>query len=165
MSAKVILICGKVASGKTTYARLLANQNKSTILLSTDELMLPLFGQNPGANHHALLAKVENYLLGKSLELISVDINVILDWGFWTKERREQISDFFAKRGICYEWHYMDTCDKTLYSNLEKRNSDIENGCVTAYHFDNELAAKFWDMFDVPSKDEIDVWVGRDYRS
>jgi len=42
--SKVILICGKICSGKTTYAKNIA-QNMNAIILSVDELMLSLFGQ------------------------------------------------------------------------------------------------------------------------
>jgi len=157
---KVILVCGKIASGKTTYARKLAT-SLPAILLSTDEIMLPLFGQNPGANYHVLLAKVESYVLKKALKIIQLDMNVVLDWGFGTRERRQKVSAFFEERDIKYEWHYMDTSSETLRRNLNKRNGEIESGNTASYHFDFEIASKFWDMFEVPTKDEIDVWVTR----
>lgn len=41
--AKVILICGKICSGKSTYAEQLRVQNNA-VVLSTDEITLALFG-------------------------------------------------------------------------------------------------------------------------
>ena len=45
--AKVILTCGKLGCGKTTYAKRLCAE-RGAVLLSADELMLALFGQDAG---------------------------------------------------------------------------------------------------------------------
>lgn len=49
--AKVFLICGKICSGKSTYAEQLRVKNKTAILLSVDEIMLSIFGQYIGERH------------------------------------------------------------------------------------------------------------------
>ena len=48
--AKIFLMCGKICSGKTTYARKLREQNKA-VILSADEIMLALFGSDAGDKH------------------------------------------------------------------------------------------------------------------
>ena len=48
--AKVYLICGKICSGKTTYAEKLCAENDA-VLLSVDEMTLTVFGQNCGEKH------------------------------------------------------------------------------------------------------------------
>ena len=52
---EVILLCGKICSGKTTYAQRLRTE-KNAVILSCDELMLTLFPQGAG-EHHDLLAQ------------------------------------------------------------------------------------------------------------
>lgn len=42
-TAKVILICGKRCSGKSTYAERLRDKNNA-VILSVDEIMLGVFG-------------------------------------------------------------------------------------------------------------------------
>lgn len=84
--AKCIMICGRICSGKSTYAMSLWKENDA-IILSIDELMLSLFGKDVGEQHDAYVAKTEKYLLEKSLQIIEVGVNVIFDWGFWTKEK------------------------------------------------------------------------------
>ena len=42
---------------------------------------------------------------------------------------------------------------------MNKRNREIEDGKSVFYYFDDDLANEFWGMFEVPSRDEIDVWV------
>ena len=76
--AKIILICGKICSGKTTYAKRLAAEHKAA-LLSVDEITLAMFGQHIGDKRDEMVERAENYLYKKSLELIAIDINVIFD--------------------------------------------------------------------------------------
>ena len=155
--SKVILICGKICSGKTTYAKEIA-KNINAVILSVDELMLSLFGQHLGEKHDEMVEKTENYLYKKSVELISNDINVILDWGFWTKKERLFATKYYANMGIKPEWHYIEIDDVTWKKFLEKRNKEIVNNEQEFYYIDDNIAKKFWNMFEEPKPDEVDVW-------
>lgn len=154
--AKVILICGKICSGKSTYAEQLRVQNNA-VLLSTDEITLALFGQHCGDNHDAYVERTQNYLFNKSLELIEVGINVILDWGFWLKEERDYAREFYNSRNTECEFHYIDISDETWKARLKKRNSEVIAETTSAYYIDDNLAEKFAAIFEVPREDEIDV--------
>ena len=124
LMAKVYLICGKICSGKSTYAEQLRVQNNA-VLLSTDEITLALFGQHCGDKHDDYVERTQNYLFNKSLELIEVGINVILDWGFWLKEERDYAREFYNSRNIECEFHYIDINDETWQARLHKRNSEV----------------------------------------
>ncbi len=45
--AKVILICGKIASGKSYYANQIKNKERA-VILNTDELTYSLFNNEQG---------------------------------------------------------------------------------------------------------------------
>ena len=154
--AKVILICGKICCGKTTYAQKIRNENNA-VLLSVDEITLALFGQHCGDKHDEYVERTEKYLLNKSMELISKDINVVLDWGFWTKSERESAKGFYKSRNIECEFHYIDISDETWKYRLNKRNSAVLVNETSAYYVDDNLAAKSASIFEVPSEDEFDV--------
>ena len=154
--AKVILICGKICSGKSTYAEQLRVQNNA-VLLSTDEITLALFGQHCGDKHDDYVERTQNYLFNKSLELIEVGINVILDWGFWLKEERDYAREFYNSRNIECDFHYIDISDETWKARLKKRNSEVLAETTSAYYIDDNLAAKFASIFEVPNTDEINV--------
>lgn len=154
--AKVYLICGKICSGKSTYAEQLRVQNHA-VLLSTDEITLALFGQHCGDKHDDYVEKTQNYLFNKSLELIEVGINVILDWGFWMKEERDYAREFYKSRNIECEFHYINISDETWNARLKKRNNAILAGTTSAYYIDDNLAEKFAAIFEVPCKEEFDV--------
>ena len=155
--AKIILICGKICSGKTTYAKTLIKKMPA-VLLSNDEITFILFGSHGGKNHGEVSERTQKYLFQKSLEIIESGINVVLEWGFITQAERLETSEFYKKHSIEYEWHYMDTPDDILIKNLDKRNQEILKGNSTAHYFDYDFAKKYWDMFEVPAKNEIDVW-------
>ena len=154
--AKVFLICGKICCGKTKYAQKLRNENNA-VLLSVDEIMLALFGQHCGDKHDEYVERTEKCLLNKSLELIENNINVVLDWGFWTKAERKAVKEFYKSRNIECELHYIDISEEVWKSRLRKRNNDVLANETSAYYVDDNLAAKFASIFEVPSEDEINV--------
>lgn len=157
--AKVIMTCGKICSGKSTYSERLRKENKA-VVLSVDEITLALFEQNIGENHDEYVEKLEKYLFEKSLHIISVGVNVILDWGFWTKAERDYAREFYGTRDIRYEFHYMDISQDTWHMRLDKRNKAILAGEVKAYYVDENLQEKVEALFEKPDKKEIDVWIG-----
>lgn len=156
--AKCIMICGRICSGKTTYAESLRKEH-CAVILSIDEIMLSLFGKDAGEHHDEYVAKTERYLLQKSLAIIEVGVNVIFDWGFWTKEKRDFVKNFYREHGVDYEFHYLDIGDTEWKKRLEKRNAEIEAGKSDAYYVDNGLAAKFNSVFEKPDRGEIDLWI------
>lgn len=153
---KVFLICGKICCGKTTYANKICAENNA-VLLSVDEITLALFGQHCGDKHNEYVERTQKYLFNKSLELIEVGINVILDWGFWMKEERDFAREFYNSRNIECEFHYINISDETWQARLKKRNSEVLSEITSAYYIDDNLAEKFASIFEVPSKDEKDV--------
>ena len=156
--AKVILICGKLCCGKTTYAAQLRSQNNA-VLLSIDEVMLTIFGQYAGDRHDEYAERTKKYLFAKSLEILETDTPVILDWGFWRKAERDFTRTFYISRNIPCEFHYIDIADETWKARIAKRNAAVLAGEADAYFVDDNLAAKFEGRFEMPSRDEIDVWV------
>ena len=101
---KVTLICGRICCGKSTYAEKLRIRD-GAVVLSIDEIMLAMFGQYVGDMHDEYVARTEKYLFGKSLELIETGIDVILDWGFWTRDERAYAREFYSSSGIEHEFH------------------------------------------------------------
>ena len=157
MNAKVILICGKICSGKSFYAESLRKE-RGAVILSVDEITLSLFGQHIGEKHDEICERTQKYLFEKSIEIVEVGTEVILDWGFWQREDREYAREFYKSRGVSCEFHYVYVSDKVWKKNLSERNAAVSAGKTAAYFVDGSLAAKFERMFEVPDKSEMDVW-------
>lgn len=156
--AKATLICGKLCSGKTTYAEKLRKET-GAVLLSIDEIMLALFGLYAGDRHDEYAERTKRLLYDKSIEILETGADVILDWGFWKKEERIAAKAFYAARKIPCAFHYLDVSDGVWKERVEKRNREVAAGRLLAYPVDENLAAKFESRFEAPGREEIDVWI------
>lgn len=156
--AKVFMICGKLCSGKSTYAERLRKKHRA-VILSVDEIMLTIFGQNAGEKHDDYLKKTQEYLYRKSLDILGRDIRIILDWGFPAKKERDFAKNFYRAKNIPFEFHYIDIHDAEWHNRIEKRNQDVLAGKANAYYVVDELIAKLDSVFEKPDRTEIDVWI------
>ena len=154
--AKVIMTCGRICSGKSTYTEQLRIKNKA-VVLSVDEITLALFEHDVGEKHDEYVEKAERYLFDKSVEIIETGIDVILDWGFWTKAERDFAREFYRSKNIENEFHYINISNEEWKKRIEKRNSLISQGKISAYYVDEGLMKKVDVIFEAPSDDEVDL--------
>lgn len=161
--AKIILICGKICCGKTYYARQL-QEGTGSVILSMDEATFDLIQNEQGEYYDAFVRRLGGYLRKKACEICKAGANVILEWGFWSKQDRAAMSGYLTANGVPFEWHYLDIADDLWQQRIEMRNKQVatENGGADFY-VDAGLLEKLCAMFEAPDKEEIDVWqsVGR----
>ena len=154
--AVIYLICGKICSGKTYYAKELANE-KNALILSCDELSR-IIDRNISIDsdkYDIIAGELQSYLLRRAADISNHGVDVILDWGFWTEGDRTAASSFLAEHGSLHEWHYLDISDECLKENIEKRNSHPSD---SDYFVDDGLLEKCLSRFEVPDKGSVDVW-------
>lgn len=156
--ADIILLCGKVCSGKTHYANNI-KQRYNAVILSCDELMLDLFEEQLGSKHNVTLNKVKQYLYQLADQIVLTDTYVILDFGFWTLSERQHIKQYYAERGITTELHYVSVQPEVWMYNMEQRNRSLHHAKVKSYFIDENMIQLFSDAFEEPDRDEIDVLV------
>lgn len=155
---KAYLICGKICSGKSYYAKSL-KEKYNAVILSTDEATFDLINNDQGEFYNIFAARVNRYLMKKTVEICKAGANVILDWGFWTAQNRVDISEYFNANEISYEWHYIDVSDEVWNRNICERNKRIEEGNGGSdFYVDEGLLKKLLSMFEAPKADEIDIW-------
>lgn len=155
---KVILICGKICSGKSYYAKQL-KAKYNAVILSTDEATSDLINNVQGEFYNIFAARVNLYLRKKAVEISRAGANVILDWGFWTREGRNKIFEYLKSYDILYEWHYIDIDDELWQKNIEERNKRIlEGNGGSDFYVDEGLLKKLFSMFEVPENNEINIW-------
>lgn len=155
--AKVIAIVGKICSGKTYYAKQLKDKEKA-VILSTDEATFDLIENEQGEFYNIFSERVTKYLRKKAVEIVSVGCNVILDWGFWTKSERKQVTDYFSCYGIDVEWHYIYVEQSRWERLIEERNKRIKSGNGGSdFYLDEGLMKKLLSKFEEPTEEEIDV--------
>lgn len=156
--AKIILLCGKVCSGKSTYANEIKKKNKA-VILSCDELMLALFDEQLGDDHKIILQNVKSYLYKLAEQIINANTNVILDFGFWTLSERQKIKLYFANKGIKTELHYLKISQDKWLQLIEKRNESLCIDKGQSYYIDENMKCILSKRFEEPSNEEISVLI------
>ena len=154
---KAILICGKICSGKSFYTETL-RRKLSAAVLSCDEITLSVFDGNLGDKHDEICNRIHGYLFGKSVELLEIGVNIILEWGFWSRADRDFARQFYESRGYECEFHYIVISDDDWQRNIDKRNKEVAEGKTSAYYLDDGLLEKLERLFEAPDESEIDVW-------
>jgi predicted kinase len=144
---------GLPCSGKTTLAQKLEHELPA-LRLNLDEWHIRLFGQDAeepehDARHSLIEASLWN-IAGRALEL---GTNVILDYGFWAREEREDYRLRAKQLGAGSEVHYLDVPEDELLKRLEKRNSQLSQESFLI----SEEAMKPWiAFFQKPTPDELE---------
>lgn len=151
---KVLIMCGKICSGKSTYAEKLKLENKA-VILSVDELTLALFENQAGEKLDFYVEKLKEYFLKKSLDIVEAGADVILDWGFWTKKERDYAREFYDSRNISYQFYYMNVGIDEWKKRISKRNQEIKSEQLEAYPIDKGLLSKVERMFEEPDRKEL----------
>jgi predicted kinase len=148
-----VLLVGKIACGKTTFARKIEKQI-GTIFLSLDELQLDVFGNCPTReqldNSYAGCFEYQKRL---ALKLVKNGLDVYLDWGFWKKESRLEVRQFFAINGINVEQYYFDISLSIRHQRNQNRNLSDDEHSFKIEAKDVELFDSF---FEVPEASEND---------
>ena len=157
--AKVIMTCGRICCGKSTYARRLRDE-RGGVILSIDDLMLALFPEGAGEMHDCYACQTESYLLDLSLEILRGGTDVILDWGLWTREQRDRLREFYRAHNFPCEIHYLRISDDEWQRRIRQRNGSRTDG--SSYYVDEGLLDKVESLFEEPAEDEIDLIVGED---
>lgn len=156
--AKVIMTCGKICSGKSTYAEKLRKEY-GAVVLSIDELMTAVLGRELGDMHDEYVRRCEQYLYKKAVEIALSGTNVILDWGFWKKAQREYAREYFRQQGTDCEFHYIAVSDDEWKKRIASRNAEAVSGRSDVYFIDDGLLSKFLTLFEEPDRQEMDIWI------
>jgi predicted kinase len=116
---------GLPCSGKTSLARKLENE-RSALRLTPDEWQLRLFGQDAEEpEHDARHTLIEALLWELASRALMLGTNVILDFGFWAREEREDYRSRAKQLGASSEVHFLDVPGDELLRRLVRRNRNF----------------------------------------
>lgn len=151
--ATLHLMVGLPCSGKTTLAQKLEH-DLLALRLTLDEWHIPLFGQDAEEpEHDARHILIEALLWNIASRALELGTNVILDYGFWAQEEREDYRLRAKQLEASSEVHYLDVPEDELLRRLEKRNSRPSHESFLI----SEEAMKPWiAFFQKPTLDELE---------
>lgn len=143
---------GLPCSGKSTLARKLEHEH-SALRLTPDEWQIRLFGQDAEApEHHTRHTLIETLQWEVASRALVLGINVILDYGFWAREEREDFRARAKQLGARSEVHFLDVPEHELLRRLAQRNAQ---GSPLAFHIPEEMMRPWIAFFQKPTPDEL----------
>lgn len=154
---KVIIVCGKICSGKSYYSNSIKDF-LNAVIISPDEATYELINNEQGEFYNVFSERLNKYLTKKVGEIAQAGANVIFERGLWSKEDRKNIREYYKNKGIECEIHYVCVDDDTWKQNIIERNNRIDEGKGGSdFYLDEGLLKKLKSKWEEPNKEEIDV--------
>ena len=123
------LLCGKMAAGKSTLARLLA-QRQNAVLIAQDELVEALY---PGvivdiASFMECSKRLKVALSPHIRTLLQKGLSVVLDFPGNTPAQRSWFRELLEGTEIDHELHFIDVSDEVCKVQLKERSKELPAG-------------------------------------
>ena len=155
--ATVYMVCGQVASGKSTLAARLARQG--AMVLSCDELMLTMFDHCLGERQREMESRALRFLEEQAAALWTLGVDSVLDHGFWYRDEREAARAYFQERGIPVVLYHVSAPSETRQARLEKSNEHLRQSSRREYIVNDEMRRRFDAWFEPPLPSEMAIAV------
>lgn len=148
----LIFLCGKMAAGKSTLARELA-EHRNAILLVQDEFLehlfpgeitdIPRFVERSSRLRHALTPHI--------CAILSKGISVVLDFPGNTRAQRAWFRELLERAHVEHELHFIDASDVVCKRQLRERSRHLPGGTPWTTDAAFETVTVY---FQPPSADE-----------
>ena len=149
---KLLFLCGKMAAGKSTLSKVLA-EREDAVLLVLDEFLDQLF---PGeivdiAAFVTYSTRIRDALAPHICSLLSRGTSVVLDFPGNTRNQRIWFRQLCQQAGAEHELHFIDASDDVCKRQLRERSKGLPPGTrwTTDAEFDSVTA-----YFEPPAPDE-----------
>jgi predicted kinase len=148
----VYLMHGFIGAGKSTFARSLSART-AALRLNADEYVAARFTPaQAAADWDTCFASAIAALWQEAAVQTAAGRDVILDFGFWTRESRDDARARIAAMGAQIVHYYIDTPDDIILTRLKKREGDIARRNLA--QFDSLKK-----MFSPPEPDEAAIYI------
>jgi predicted kinase len=120
--------------------------------LTPDEWQVALFGQDAEEpEHDARHSLIEAMLWNIASRALELGTNVILDFGFWAREEREDFRQRAKDLGASSEVHFLDVPEEELLRRLAVRNS---RPLQASFQISEESMIPWIEFFQRPTPEE-----------
>lgn len=148
--ATLTLVCGLPGAGKTTFARQYGAE-QGAVRLCPDEWLasLGIDGRDAAARD-----RLEQTLTRHALQLLTVGVDVILEYGFWGRVERDLKRQEARSVGARVELHTLILPFDELWRRLEVRNANLPWGAVVISRVE---LSEWWNVFTPQMPDEAEL--------
>ncbi len=122
------LMCGKIAAGKSTLTRQLAQQ-PDTLVMSEDHWLSQLYGDEMStvADYVRYSARLRATLQPHLVSLLRAGVSVVLDFPANTVASRAWMRTVFEDANVAHQLHFLDVPDDVCRARLRARNASGEH--------------------------------------
>jgi len=137
------LIHGYLGAGKTTFAQHLEKET-SAIRFTHDEWMRKLYGDDPPEHLFADRAqRVFELMETIWTRCLTIGVDVILDFGFWSRKERDRARAVIGDLGAEYLLYRLACPDEVAWRRIEERNKALDLSLYIAPNTFEILKARF----------------------
>ncbi|NYJ07928.1 AAA family ATPase [Petropleomorpha daqingensis] len=145
----LFLTVGLPSTGKTTAARRIEVEQQA-LRLTKDEWVKALYGdENPPSAQDV----IEGRLVEIGLRALELGIDVVLDYGLWSRDERSALRQAAADRGARVELHYFELGPAEQRRRLDRRQAEAPH---TTWPMSDEELAAWAARFEIPTSGELD---------
>jgi predicted kinase len=143
---------GLPGAGKTTLAKQLEAE-RSALRLTPDDWITPLYGPNlSGAKLDAVRDPVESVQWAVAARALSLGVDVVLDFGTWSRRERDDFRARAAALGARSEIRFLEVPRSELSARVAARNAALP---PHAFHISDDQLDQWWTAFEPPTADEL----------
>ncbi|WP_082766342.1 AAA family ATPase [Paramesorhizobium deserti] len=149
------LIHGYLGSGKTTFSRRLEHQT-SAIRFTHNEWMQRLYGKDPPEQQFAEYAKRVSFLMEELwVRCLRMNVDVILDFGFWSQAERDRIRSVITEFGADFRLYRLTCPDEIAWKRIQARNNAPDCSLYIAANTFSVLKARFEPLDEDEARMEV----------
>ncbi|MFC0186719.1 AAA family ATPase [Fictibacillus aquaticus] len=145
----VVMMCGVAGSGKTTFSQLL--EKRGFVRLSIDEEIWAVNGRwgidFPMDKFEEYRKAAEEKLRGRLIKLIHDKQQVVIDFSFWDRARRDQYKKLIKDSGGKWRLIYLNVHPNDLRERLKLRNQRFD---ANSFPISEELLTSYLNGFEIP---------------
>lgn len=145
----LFLTVGLPGTGKTTTARRLEVE-RSALRLTKDEWVKALYGEeNPPAAQEV----IEGRLIEVALRVLELGVDVVLDFGLWSRDERSALRQAAAELGAHVELRHHELAPDEQSARLERRAAQEPH---TTWPMSQDELTRWAAAFEAPTPGECD---------
>jgi len=150
--ATLFLICGLPGAGKTTLAKQIEHTRPALRLCPDEWIATILADATDLAELDRLRTPVESVQWEVAKRVLTLGVDVVLEWGFWGRDERAYYRTQAAALGAQVELHYLAVPRDELWARLAKRNAHLPPGTFLVTEEQLDLWASW---FEPPTAAEL----------